>query len=305
MDLAAVVPTLDSRDQLAGCLDAFQEHAPDIQVIVVNGPSTDGTSGLARDHPAVDRLVEVAERNLNCARNAGIATTEASTIAFVGQDSAIEATWVDAVTSALQADASVATGPVHRSVTGGVTTQSPDEETIRGQAIRYFDGGNVAFRRAVLEDLDGFDEYLETGAARDAAHRLAALGYEVRWEPEMAVLRSDGDDVTARTASEPSNALGLKYRAIAYRAVKNYGLHPEIVLRLAWHASRDGAVALREVLQGGQRPTAWVGDGRDVLSNLLAGVRAGRRARRADDSSQRNPNGLSSRTDRAVGEYDC
>lgn len=304
MDLAAVVPTLDSREQLAGCLDAFEEHAADVRVVVVNGPSTDGTSGLAKSHPVVDRLVEVAERNLNCARNAGIAATEAPIVAFVGQDSSIEPSWEAAVRERISPDTPVVTGPVHRAVTGGVTTEKPEEETIRGRRIRYFDGGNVAFRRSILTELDGFDEYLDTGGARDMAHRIVALEQDVEWEPEMAVLRTDGDDVAARTASEPADALGLKYRALSYRAVKNYGLHPAILVRLAGHAVRDGVRALRDVLTGTERPSTWVANGQAVLGNLLTGLRAARRARRADMTPRRNPNGLSTRTDRAVATYE-
>lgn len=304
MDLAAVVPTLNSRDRLAGCLDALGAHAPAVEVVVVNGPSTDGTSGLARAHDAVDRLVEVAERNINCARNAGIAATDRPGVALVGQGSEVEAGWAEAVRARLADDAGVVTGPVHRSVAGGVTTEGPEEETIRGRTVRYFDGGNVGFRRSVLEALDGFDEYLDTGGARDAAHRLDALGHDVVWEPAVAVLRSDGSDVDDRTASGETDPLGLKYRSLAYRAVKNYGPHPVVLGRLAGHAVRDGLAALRGVLGGEVRPTAWVGDGPRVLRNLLRGVRDGRRARRTDATPRRNPNGVSTRSDRAVATYE-
>ncbi|MFB6196694.1 MAG: glycosyltransferase family 2 protein [Halobacteriaceae archaeon] len=41
MDLSVVVPTLNSRDRLVECLNALGERAPDAEVIVVNGPSTE------------------------------------------------------------------------------------------------------------------------------------------------------------------------------------------------------------------------------------------------------------------------
>lgn len=141
METAVVVPTLNSRDQLAGCLDALGEHAPDTEVVVVNGPSTDGTSGLARSHTAVDRLLEVAERNLNVARNAGIQATAADSICFVAQDSNVEPGWIEAVRTRHEDGAGVVTGPVHRRVTGGVTTETVEEETVCGRTVRYFDWG--------------------------------------------------------------------------------------------------------------------------------------------------------------------
>lgn len=304
MDTAVIVPTLNSRDQLVGCLDALGTFAADAEVIVVNGPSTDGTSGLARSHSAVDRLVEVAERNLNCARNAGIQATDADTLCFVGQDTEIEESWQDAIRRRLSAGAGVVTGPVHREVAGGMTTETLEEETICGRLIRYFDGGNVAFDRSVIDELDGFDEYLDTGAARDAAHRLAGLGYDIAWEPDAAVVRTEGTDVEDRTARGEADALGLKFRSMAYRSVKNFGLRPAILIDLMRHVVREGIINLRSVFSGDVRPTKWVGNGRRVLQNLLVGIRDGRAARLADSTPRRNPNGVSTRTDRAVASYD-
>ncbi|MFB6111031.1 MAG: glycosyltransferase family 2 protein [Halobacteriaceae archaeon] len=305
MDVGLVVPTLNSRDQLAGCLDALAAHAIGAEVVVVNGPSTDGTSGFARSHAAVDRLVELPERNLNAARNAGIAATEAEGLCFLGQDSEIESGWMSAVREHLQGGAAAVTGPIHRRVSGGLTTEAVEEEHICGRLVRYFDGGNVGFRRSILEDLDGFDEYLDTGAARDLAHRLAGIGHDVIWDPDVAVTRTEGDDVDDRTARREADALGLKYRAIAYRAVKNYGLRPAIGLSLTKHVVTDGLHALRDVAGGEVKPTTWVGDGSRVMRNLFRGILDGRRARRADPSPRRNPNGLSARTDRAVAHYDA
>lgn len=304
METAVIVPTLNSRNQLAGCLDALGANAADLEVVVVNGPSTDGTSGLVRSHTAVDQLVEVAERNLNCARNAGIRATDAEAVCFVGQDSEVEEDWAETVQERLTNGAPVVTGPVHRPVTGGVTTETVEEETICGRTVRYFDGGNVGFRRSVLDEIDGFDEYLDTGAARDAAHRLTGLGHEIVWDPEVAVVRTGGDDVEDRTARGEADAMGLKYRSMSYRAVKNYGIRPAILADLARHMGRGGLENLRAVFSGDVTPTEWLGDGKRVFENILIGIRDGRDARRRDNTPRRNPNGLSTRDDRAVALYE-
>ena len=44
MTLSVVVPTLDNREQLARTLDGLADHVPEAEVVVVNGPSTDGTT---------------------------------------------------------------------------------------------------------------------------------------------------------------------------------------------------------------------------------------------------------------------
>lgn len=305
MELSVVVPTLNGRDRLAACLDALGEHAPSAEVVVVNGPSTDGTSGMVREHDAADHLIEVAERNINVSRNVGVDAATGDVVALCGHDSAIETGWLDDLTAGISAGADVVTGPVHHEVSGGMTTATIERTTIAGREVVYFDGGNVAFTREAVRDLDGFDEYLDTGAGRDAAHRLAAMGRSVSWRPEMAVVRERGNDVPDRTArDEDAPVWGLKYRSLAYRLSKNYGIRPTVVLRIGRHAIGDAVGGLRDVLTGDEVPSRWVANGRDVSVNAVVGVKDGVSARAADRSPTRNPNGISSRTDRVVASYD-
>jgi glycosyltransferase involved in cell wall biosynthesis len=97
MDLSVVVPTLNGRTQLATTLDALAERVPDAEVVVVNGPSTDGTTGMVRDRADVDALVEVADRPVAPARNAGIDHATGAVIALVDQGLVVSDTWVEAV----------------------------------------------------------------------------------------------------------------------------------------------------------------------------------------------------------------
>lgn len=306
MKLSVVVATLNARDSLAAALSALDDHAPDVEVIVVNGPSSDGTSGLARAHPAVDVLLELSERNLNAARNAGISASTGDHVAFVGQDSRIRESWLDGVRSGFDAGADVVTGPVHREVAGGVTTESLESATVAGRDVSFFDGGNVAFTRSTLDALDGFDEYLETGGARDAAHRLAALNRTVDWQPSMVVLREDHEDVADRVvAASDQSRWAVKYRALGYRLAKNYGIRPGIALVLAKQAGFDAWSAARDVVSGDALPSQWLSNGTAVVRGAADGLRDGTGARRADGTLRRNPNGVSSRMDRAVARYDA
>jgi glycosyltransferase involved in cell wall biosynthesis len=298
MDLSVVVPTLNARDRLAATLDVVAEHAPDAEVVVVNGPSADGTSGMVRDRDDVDVLIEVSDRTLNVGRNAGIRAASGDVIALLRQDLAIEASWVPAIESGVER-APVVTGPVHETLPAGMTTTTPERSEIRGREVSYFNGGNVAFRAETLDRLDGFDEYLETGGARDAAHRLAGLGEAVEWHSEMCV----------RTEYEPDGGVstrdyGWKYRALAYRLVKNYGLRPTVLRRIITHAGGDALSAARDVVSGEATPTNWFGTGRDVVVGTVTGYSDGLVARARDRSPARNPHGCSKRADRAVATYD-
>ena len=295
-----VVPTLNGRDRLAVALDALAAVAPDVEVIVVNGPSADGTTGMVRDRDDVDVLVEIAARNVNVARNAGLEVADGDAIAFLGYDHELEPGWREAVDQALAGGASVVTGPLRRTVRGGATSDGLERRRIADREVSYFNCRNVVFARPVLEELDGFDEYLETGGARDAAHRLAGMGVDVTWRADVAARRR----TEATDGGIERRELGWKYRALAYRLTKNYGVRPTVLRRTISHAAGDAAGAMGDVLGGDATPTSWARNGRDVVAGISAGASDGLVARARDRSPKRNPNGVTARADRAVARYD-
>lgn len=297
MDVSVVVPTLNDREELVGCLDALATEGPH-EVVVVNGPSTDGTSGMVRDREDVDVLVEIDDRNVNVARNAGIDRSRGAAVAFVDPTMSVESGWLDAVVASLS-DGLAVTGPTHEQLDTGVATDTAETRRIRGRHVTYFNGGNVAFSTDVLRTLDGFDEYLVVGGARDLAHRIAGLGTEVDWSAEMCVSME-----TAADGGRPDLYWRLRYRSLAYRLSKNYGVHPTVPLRTLRHAIDDAGVAFRDVARGEAKPTVWFGNGRDVFLGSARGFADGLRARYTDRTPKRNPRGLSSRADRAVSVHD-
>ncbi|WP_458206173.1 glycosyltransferase family 2 protein [Haladaptatus sp. NG-SE-30] len=298
MNLSVVVPTLNGREPLKTCLDALARHAPDAEVVVVNGPSADGTTGMVCDRDDVSTLVEVSDRNLNVARNAGIAEASGDVIAFVGHDVAVEESWYDGIEAAMATDAEVVTGPVHQAVRAGMTTQTVESRTIAGRDVTYFSGQNVAFTRDAIEAVDGFDENLRTGGARDCAHRLAGQGRSVTWEPTVSVSRDETDEEGIEREWD------VKYRSLAYRMVKNYGPRLTVFRRTFRDAITDAREAGRDVAAGDAEPTFWASCGKRVFKGIASGTRDGALARVRDRSVARNPAGVSSRADRAVERYD-
>ena len=298
MQLSVVVPTLNGREELSRCLDALAEHVPDAEIVVVNGPSADGTTGMVRDRDDVDVLVEIADRTINAARNAGINRASGDAIALLDRTYSVEDGWLDAVSEGLD-DAPVVTGPTHQELTAGMTTESKETRTIAGREVTYFNPGNVTFRTEVLDEFDGFDEYLEIGGSRDLAHRLAAAEYDVSWHSSMSVRREFEADGGMRQKDWDS-----KYQSLAYRLVKNYGLRPTVAHRIASHAARDGYDGLRDVLGGDADPSNWLGTGRQVIYGIATGIKDGVVARFRDHPPRQNPNGRSMRADRAVEVYE-
>jgi glycosyltransferase involved in cell wall biosynthesis len=297
MDLSVVVPTLNGRDQLGRCLDALSDRAPTAECIVVNGPSADGTTGMVKARSDVDALVEISDRNVNVARNAGISAATGDAIAFVGYDRTIDAGWIEAVRSRLEGTADVVTGPTRGGGSGGqpatVTT------AIAGRSVTYCNGANLAATRDVLEELDGFDEYLPVGGVRDLSHRLAGMDHTVTWTRNARVSAPWATDGGAAEQRWTRREL---YRSLAYQLAKNYGLRPSAVARSVVDSTHDAVTTAVDVLRGTVSPSEWFGEGRDALTGLSIGYRDGIGARYRDRC--RNPHGISTRHDRAVRAYD-
>jgi glycosyltransferase involved in cell wall biosynthesis len=323
MQLSVVVPTLNGREHLVTCLDALTTHAPAAEVIVVNGPSVDGTTGTIRERNDVDVLVELDERNINVARNAGIDRASGDVIAFVDYWLAIEQGWIDTIQTAFEPLAQshrasghgsetpgAITGPIYQSSSEDVGTETAERRTIGTHRVTYFQGGNVVFRKGLLESIDGFDEYLATGGARDAAHRLARLGYDMRWRQCLSVRQEaqegiSGVDETQRMRAdggEQTKDWHWRYRSLTYRLTKNYGIRS--LWRVARHAAIDAGTSLPNIARGNTRPSGWLTNGRKLANGSATGVKDGLIARLRDRTPQRNHRGLSTRTDRAVAVYD-
>lgn len=307
MDLSVVVPTLNGRERLAGTLDAVAERVPDAEVVVVNGPSTDGTTGMVRDRGDVDVLVEVADRSVADARNAGIDHATGDVVALVDHGLAVTESWTDAVADGL-AGSDVVTGPIRERRWRSGSHAMAEADRIGSRDVTFFNGGNVAFRREILDAIDGFDEYLSIGSARDCAHRLAGVDATVTFKAGMGVASTVEADGTSRQVGTDGGVRkrdrGWKYRSFAYRLVKNYGVRPTVVRRLAGLAGLDAVGSLREVARGEWPPSNWLRTGTDVIGGLARGSVDGLRARLLDRTPRRNPNGRSARADRAVSVYD-
>lgn len=323
MQLSVVVPTLNGREHLVKCLDALATHAPMAETIVVNGPSVDGTTGTVRQRDDVDVLVELDERNINVARNAGIDRARGDVIAVVDYWLVVEEGWTDTIRSVFEPLArshrasghgpelpGAITGPIHQISSGDVSTKTVEQRAIGDHRVTYFQGGNVVFRKELLEAIDGFDEYLATGGARDAAHRLARLGYDVGWRQRLRVQQEAQEGISEADKERGLRADGGKstrdwhwrYRSLTYRLVKNYGVRS--LWRVARHAAGDVGTSLPNIARGDTRPSGWLSNGRKIANGSATGVKDGFIASLRDRTPRRNHRGMSTRTDRAVAVYD-
>jgi hypothetical protein len=207
------------------------------EVLVVESPPTrEGVRRLCEAHGAT--LVEAGMPGIDHARNAGWRASSRAVVAFVEQGS-IVLPWC---ASAFAAGFAVA--PEVAAVTGLVLTaraQTAAEHAFergggmrRGFEPRLFGtddperlvqiravgvSSNMAFRRSVLLELDGFDEAFgaATGAAAlDAFARVHRAGGVIAYEPSAVLRRHHEPDM--RSALVAAAGSGRSYRAYLAKA---------------------------------------------------------------------------------------
>lgn len=199
LELSVVIPTHDAGDALLEQLDALDQStaAREVEILVVDNASTDGTSERvrrwSRDHRVAVRVVPAAGRVGEAyARNVGWRAAASEKVAFCDADDVVGEGWVEAMTRAL-ADHDYATGPVdtHR-------LNDPALADVRGRRlfsepatfaglVPYAHGCNMGFRKDLLEALGGFDESMSIGPDIEIAIRAWRQGAELFWEPRALV----------------------------------------------------------------------------------------------------------------------
>ncbi|HYT90082.1 MAG TPA: glycosyltransferase [Gemmataceae bacterium] len=204
--VSVVINTYNRAASLRHTLHAlrYQTYEP-FEVIVVNGPSTDDTDKLLAAIADV-RVAHCAEVNLCKSRNAGIAAADSEIVAFIDDDALPEATWLEELVAAYDADDVGGAGGRVFDHTGfdyqyrysvcdrlGNTRfdlKPPfDAYTVPGaDPFVFLQGTNASFLRQCLVDIGGFDEEIEYYMDEvDVCRRVIDLGYRLRPLPGAAV----------------------------------------------------------------------------------------------------------------------
>jgi glycosyltransferase involved in cell wall biosynthesis len=229
--IAVVVCTRDRPDMLAGSLAALAaDLGPDDERVVVDSGSVDASAIAAVARAAGFRVVRVERPGLARARNAGVAATAADVIAFTDDDCRVAPGWAAAVDAAF-GDPSLGflTGAVDADrearlpIAVGAHAEAHDLDAV-ADPTACGHGANMAFRRAALEAIGGFDEDLGAGGPLRSAEdvdsfwRLGRAGWLGRHDPAHRVTHVQWRSTAG--ALRISYGYGLGLGAMAVKGVR-------------------------------------------------------------------------------------
>jgi GT2 family glycosyltransferase len=225
-----VLSTHERPESLASCLhSAARLDYPRFEIIVVdNAPRTEAAAEVVRQmRTEIPRLRYVREDRLGLAwaRNCGLRLAEGEIVAFTDDDVELDPHWLSELVRGFSA------GPRVACVTGLILPrelETPAQNLLeqfggysKGFAARLFDssghrppadplfpyaagrlgsGGNMAFRRALLCEMGGFDPALGAGTPACSGEELIVFvslinsGYQIAYEPGALIYHSHHRD---------------------------------------------------------------------------------------------------------------
>jgi glycosyltransferase involved in cell wall biosynthesis/GT2 family glycosyltransferase len=200
-----VVCTYNRAATLAPCLAALRRlDYPEYEIVVVNGPSTDGTQAVLARHPGVKR-VDNPERNLGVSRNLGIAASAGEIVAFIDDDAVPDVDWLRHLAEAYEdprvggaGGQVIGPGGDHLQFDNGIISRyglpiaiqdAPDDKNApNAEWYNIMMGTNSSFRRTALEAVGGFDEnYAYYHDESDVCVRIINAGCRIAHLPEARV----------------------------------------------------------------------------------------------------------------------
>jgi glycosyltransferase involved in cell wall biosynthesis/GT2 family glycosyltransferase len=206
--VSVVINTLNRDRNLNDALRALEGlDYPRLEIVVVNGPSTDGTESVLDPWGGRIKRGRCAEPNLSVSRNIGIGLCAGDIIAFIDDDAAPHPRWIAELVEGFRDPRVGAVGgftidntgvrwQVRKTVCdrfGDAFNVSNlfDERPLSRPGSFYFPsllGTNSSFRATALREIGGFDHtfaYLldET----DVCLRLVDAGWRVQYEPAALV----------------------------------------------------------------------------------------------------------------------
>lgn len=189
--VSVIVCTYNGGRTLEQCLQSLQKlDYPDYEIIVVDDGSTDDTVDILELFPDIEKIRQ-PNRGLSAARNAGLHAATGSIVAYTDSDCFVDRDWLTLLVHQLeQSGASAVGGPNLTPDDGWLSScvaacpGQPTHVLENDQVAEHIPGCNMAFRRNLLLDIQGFDfQFQKAGDDVDICWRLQQAGHWITFAP--------------------------------------------------------------------------------------------------------------------------
>jgi len=201
--VTVVVPVRNRELTIQPLLDSLQKLDYDtnkVEVIVVDGNSTDKTQEIVKKYPV--KLVVEKRKGLNLARNTGIKCAKGEIVAFTDSDCIVPPNWITKIVENFKDPQISCVGGSAKALDNDFISQYADNSIVRLMPFftkreelkkvkpffRHPAGCNMAFRRKVAEEVGYFDENIRYGFDEvEFADRICRAGYKMVLDPDVLV----------------------------------------------------------------------------------------------------------------------
>jgi len=186
--LVSVIVTVRNEAQnIAALLDSLLVQEPPLEVIVVDSDSDDATRDVVRGYEQRYDFVHLylAGGTRGAGRNFGIRKAKGEVVAFTDGDAIANPFWLKALRPGL-AQSDIAAG---RTIQIGYRPFEELERVeliVRGTDVTY-PSSNLAYRKAVLDEIGGFDEWFVTAEDIDLNIRAVRSGHTIGFRVDAIV----------------------------------------------------------------------------------------------------------------------
>ena len=200
--VSVVIPAYNSASTIAEAVEAClnQDH-PDVEVIVVDDGSVDDTRCLAQHYPV--RCISQKNMGPAGARNRGWRVASGEIICFTDSDCVPSRDWVTNLVMGYTSEEIAGVGGTYQIANASnLLAACIHEEIVQRHLkmpkfVNYLGSFNLSYRRAVLEQVDGFDESYRraSGEDNDLAYRVMKRGYRLAFTRDARVAHYHPDNL--------------------------------------------------------------------------------------------------------------
>ena len=211
LHVSVVVPTHNRKTDLENCLEALLRQtypADQFEVLVADDGSSDGTEQLveryrSRPGPSI-RWLGQPRKGPAAARNLGIGNARGEWVAMTDDDCQPQPDWLELFCGAMTAHPEWAGcgGSIVRRNDSPISRYIDEfrlfDHPAYGDEVWYLVTANAIYRKAVLDEVGGFEESIDWpgGEDFDLSYRIRQKGYRLGVEPRSVIRHKHRDTLT-------------------------------------------------------------------------------------------------------------